>query len=146
MLIKNYVAQSNDGTYLAIPHLDSGGNDVVHKFSGIRRSTLLGPSTLTRFRDCSYSSLFLLYTASHNQNIVQQNTEFCISSFHRTLVGFKLPLSNHLKFTFQKTLYWYAYSISCTLMQYKVHFFFFQANIYKNVIDYFIRRWWMPMQ
>ena len=30
MLIKKHVAQSNDGTYLAIPHLDLGENDVVH--------------------------------------------------------------------------------------------------------------------
>ena len=38
MLIKKHVAQSNEGTYLAIPHLDLGGNDVVHKFDSIRRS------------------------------------------------------------------------------------------------------------
>ena len=38
MLIKKHEAQSNDGTYLAIPHLDLGGNDVVHKFDSIRRS------------------------------------------------------------------------------------------------------------
>ena len=38
MLIKNHVAQSNDRTYLAIPHLDLGGNDLVHKFGIIRRS------------------------------------------------------------------------------------------------------------
>ena len=30
VLIKKHVAQSNDGTYLAIPHLDLGENDVVH--------------------------------------------------------------------------------------------------------------------
>ena len=35
---KKHVAQSNDGTYLAIPHLDLGGNDVVPKFSGIKGS------------------------------------------------------------------------------------------------------------
>ena len=40
MLIKKHVAQSNEGTYLAIPHLDLGGNDVVHKFDSIRRSHL----------------------------------------------------------------------------------------------------------
>ena len=38
MLMKRHVAQSNEGTYLAIPHLDLGGNDVVHKFDSIRRS------------------------------------------------------------------------------------------------------------
>ena len=38
MLIKKHVAQSNDGSYLAIPHLDLGGNEVVHKFDSIRRS------------------------------------------------------------------------------------------------------------
>ena len=38
MLIKKHVAQSNEGTYLAIPHLDLGRNDVVHKFDSIRRS------------------------------------------------------------------------------------------------------------
>ena len=38
MLIKKHVAQSNDGTYLAIPHLDLGRNDVIHKFGSIRRS------------------------------------------------------------------------------------------------------------
>ena len=40
MLIKKHVAQSNDGSYLAIPHLDLGGNEVVHKFDSIRRSRL----------------------------------------------------------------------------------------------------------
>ena len=38
MLIKKHVAQSNDGTYLVIPHLNLGGNDVAHKFDSIRRS------------------------------------------------------------------------------------------------------------
>ena len=28
----------SDGTYLAIPHLDLGGNDVVHKFDSIKVS------------------------------------------------------------------------------------------------------------
>ena len=28
MVIKKHEAQSNDGTYLAISHLDLGGNDV----------------------------------------------------------------------------------------------------------------------
>ena len=37
MLIKKYVAQSNDGTYLTISHLDLGANDVVHKFDSLRR-------------------------------------------------------------------------------------------------------------
>ena len=37
ILIKKHVAQSNYFTYLAIPHLDLGGNDVVHKFESIRR-------------------------------------------------------------------------------------------------------------
>ena len=105
MLIKKHVAQSNDGTYLVIPHLDLGGNRVVNKFNSIRKSLLLGPSMLTQFRECSYSSLFLFYTACHNQNIAQRKAEFCISAFHRTLIGIKLPLSNHLKFTFQKTVY-----------------------------------------
>ena len=31
MVIKKHVAQSNDGTYLAISHLDLGGNDVFTK-------------------------------------------------------------------------------------------------------------------
>ena len=54
---------------------------------------LLHPSTPWRFRECSYRSLFLFYTACHNQNIVQRKTEFCISSyFHRTFIGFKLPI------------------------------------------------------
>ena len=35
---KKHVAQSNDVTYLAIPHLDLGGNDVVRKFGIIKRS------------------------------------------------------------------------------------------------------------
>ena len=35
---KKHVAQSNDGTYLAIPHLDLGGNDVVHKLDSIKGS------------------------------------------------------------------------------------------------------------
>ena len=87
MLIKKHVAQSNDGTYLVIPHLDLGGNDVVYKFNSIRMSTLLGPSTLNRFHKCSYSSLFLFDTACHNQNMVQRKTEFRISSFHRTLIA-----------------------------------------------------------
>ena len=54
---------------------------------------LLRLCTPPRFRKCSYRSLFLFCTACHNQNIVQRNTEFCISSyFHRTLIGFKLPI------------------------------------------------------
>ena len=52
-----------------------------------------GPSTPPRFRKCSYRSLFLFYTACHNQNIVQRKTEFCIFSyFHRKLIGFKLAI------------------------------------------------------
>ena len=77
MLIEKHVAQSNDGTYLAIHRLDLGGNDVVHKLSSIRRSTLLGPST--RFRECSYSSLFLFFYACYNQNIVSQIGRICIN-------------------------------------------------------------------
>ena len=83
MLIKKHVTQSNEGTYLAIPHLDLGGNN-VHKFDSVRRLALLGPSTHPRFHKCSYRSLSLFYTACHKQNIVQRKTEFCI--------GFKLPI------------------------------------------------------
>ena len=94
MVIKKHVAQSNDGTYLAISHLDLGGNDVVHKLDIIRTSVPLGHfSTLPRSQECSCSSLFLFYTTCHNQNIVQRKTEFRDSSyFHRTVIGFKLPV------------------------------------------------------
>ena len=69
---KKHVAQSNDGTYLAIFHLDLGGNEIRQ----YKEIAVLGPSTLSRLRECSYRSLFLFYNACHNQNIVQWKTEF----------------------------------------------------------------------
>ena len=52
---KKHVAQSNDGTYLAIFHLDLGGNEIRQ----YKEIAVLGPSTLSRLRECSYRSLFL---------------------------------------------------------------------------------------
>ena len=56
---------------IAIRHPELGGNDAVHNFDILKRSVLLGPSTLPMFRKYSYSSLFLFYTVYHNKNILQ---------------------------------------------------------------------------
>ena len=83
---KKHVPQSNDGTYLAIPHLDLGGNGVVHKFDSIKGSHSWVQLQPHGSVSAPTEAFFLFYTACHNQNIVQRKMEFCISSyFHQTL-------------------------------------------------------------
>ena len=60
-----------------------------------------------------FSILYRLPQSKHRE----RKTEFCIPLI---FMGHSMALNslyNHLKVTFKQTLYWYAYSISYTLVQ-----------------------------
>ena len=95
MLIKKRAAQSNDGTYLAIPHLDFGGNDVVHSclyvhvhFHGSASAPtvvffyLISPATIKTSHNGKRNSVFPLILIGHSMALNS--------------------LSNHLIFFFNK--------------------------------------------
>ena len=68
MLVKKHIAQSNDGIYVTIPHLDLGGNDVVHKLDRIRRSRFyiqVHPTVLRVLLQKSCSILYRLPQSKH---------------------------------------------------------------------------------
>ena len=105
MLIKKHVAQSNDGTYLAIPHLDLDGNDVVHKFDSIRRSRFyvqVHPHGSASAPTEAFFYFILPATIKASGN-GKRNFVFPL-----IFIGHSLALnslSNHLKVTFEQTLY-----------------------------------------
>ena len=102
---KKHVAQSNDGTYLAIPHLDLGGNDVVPKFSGIKGSHFRPKYTPTVPRVLLQKPFFYFIPLATIKTSCSGKWN---SVFPLIFIGHSLALnslSNHLEVTFQQTLY-----------------------------------------
>ena len=105
MLIKKHVAQSNDGTCLAIPHLDLDGNDVVHKFDSIRRFRFyvqVHPHGSASAPTEAFFYFILPATIKASGN-GKRNFVFPL-----IFIGHSLALnslSNHLEITFEQTLY-----------------------------------------
>ena len=105
MLIKKHVAQSNESTYLAIPHLDLGGNDVVHKLDSKRSlrfyvyvHSLGSASALTE----AFFYFVLPATIKTSRNGIRNFVFTLIFIEHSLALN---SLSNRLKVTFEQTLY-----------------------------------------
>ena len=105
ILIKKHVPQSNDGTYLAIPHLDLGGNDVVRKFDSIRGSRFYVQVHPHGSASAPTEAFFYFILASTIKTLCNGKRNFVFPLF---FIGYSLAinsLSNHLKVTFEQTLY-----------------------------------------
>ena len=105
ILIKKHVVQSNDGTYLAIPHLHLGRNDVVHKFDSIRRSHFyvqVHPHGSVSAPEAAFF-YFIPPTIIKKSCNGKRNFVFSLIFIGRSLA--LNSLSSHLKVTFEQTLY-----------------------------------------
>ena len=105
MLIKKHVAQSNDGTYLAIPHLDLSRNDLVHKFGSIRGSRFYVQVHPHGSASAPTEAFFYFILPATIKTSCNGKRNFV---FPLIFIGHSLvlnSLSNHLKVTFEQTLY-----------------------------------------
>ena len=105
MLIKKHVAPSNDGTCLAIPHLDLDGNDVVHKFDSIRRFRFYVQVHPYGSASAPTEAFFYFILPATIKASGNGKRNFV---FPLIFIGHSLALnslSNHLKVTFEQTLY-----------------------------------------
>ena len=105
MLIKKHVAQSNDSIYLAIPHLDLGGNDAVHKFNSIRSlrfCVYVHPHGSASAPTEAFFYFVLPATIKTSCNGIRNFVFPVIFIGHSLALN---SLSNHLKVTFEQTLY-----------------------------------------
>ena len=105
MLIKKHVAQSNDGIYLAILHLDLGGNDVVYKLDSIRKSRFYVQVHPDGSASAPTEAFFYFIPPATIKTSCNGKRNFV---FPLIFIGRSLALnslSNHLKVTFEQTLY-----------------------------------------
>ena len=105
ILTKKHVVQSNDGIYLAIPHLDLGGNDVVHKFDSIKRSRFYVQVHPHGSVSAPAAAFFYFIPPATIKTSCNGKRNFV---FPLIFIGRSLALnslSNHLKVTFEQTLY-----------------------------------------
>ena len=138
MLIKKQVAQSNDGTYLTIPHLDLGENDVVYKFDSIRRSRFYVQVNPHGSASAPTEAFFYFIPPATIKTSYNGKRNFV---FPLIFIGHSLALnslSNHLKLLLNRLFIDMPTPFLTHWCNNRVHFFIFQEKIYKNIINYFI--------